>query len=1197
MRVPKARRVFVGILLVGALALTVGPAVAQNICPDPSFEQDGVPGVARTGEKAGYLKVGEPNHWAGIRGPLKVEPFARYRATAYVKGKIAKGNFYALYCYEWNCYEWVWSTSVRLQSAGEWTRVESTFISPYDTIEFHPLAYIDCEHSEAWIDDVVVEKIAEPEAVMAEIAAKQQRSDNEIMLLSRYRLGGPRSPARVSGLPVMDTDLFSPGDIAKARALLGEGSPRCRADTACLLAHTKDLVVRRPFVVAMVQNGGPAMHWGTRRFDEVMEGFGPEERLAICEEAVRADPRGVLAGRGYRMLAEGRLRSGDAIGTCAESRDHLGGIRASVNRLLDAVGGDSPAGKEVAVVAQSIDAASRALDQREASLGNVTVLIGGQAVRPETHAIVTPDEPTAQEEHAARDLRRHLELVTGQAFPLVREAELGERTPLAVGKCRLLKGLGVRVDFEGLGLEGIHIETAGPALVLAGNRRGVLYAAYTFLEDYLGCRWFTPDCSYWPQKGTIAVPAISRRYVPPLEYRATDYPNSRDADWAVRNKINGTITRLDEKRGGKISYHHFVHTFNSLVSPDQYFDEHPEYFSMINGQRVKDHTQLCLTNPEVIELGKQRVRRWIEERPEATIISVSQNDWHNYCQCPDCTALAEREGGQAGPLIHFVNAIADDIREDYPHIIIDTLAYQYTRQPPKRVRPVPNVAVRLCSIECCFIHPLETDPFNKTFVDDIVGWNEICDRLHIWDYVINYAHSICPFPNLYVLKPNINFFIDHGVTGIYEEANYYSKGGELAELRTYIMAKTLWDPSYDTDVVIDEFLKGYYGRAAKPIRQYLDLVHESAQSKPEMHVRIYSPPGVGYLTPEVLTRSVGLFDEAEGAVRDDATLLHRVQVARLPLIYSRVALSRGGAYREDGDRLVQEGDADVGALLDRFERICKAEGVTRVREGGPHAAVEAWLEAMPRQPKGLEIERLRSSAFEVSVVPALGGRIWRWRHLPSGRDLLRRDGTEGQWNPSNAGYEEYSQSEYRSPGWGEKYLVKEKAERTLTLEAGLKGDLALTRHLELDAERPVLSITSTLSNTAGAPRKACLRVHPEFLVGSTQRATVAVLRPGDKWERHSLANPEDPKAEKELWLRGGDRPAGAWVVIDEEADLAIINRFDAEAVEQCLLNWSGAQNRVNLELYTPTVELPPGGKLTLKHSYEVICPGGRAVGQ
>ena len=108
---------------------------------------------------------------------------------------------------------------------------------------------------------------------------------------------------------------------------------------------------------------------------------------------------------------------------------------------------------------------------------------------------------------------------------------------------------------------------------------------------------------------------------------------------------------------------------------------------------------------------------------------------------------------------------------------------------------------------------------------------------------------------------------------------------------------------------------------------------------------------------------------------------------------------------------------------------------------------------------------------------------------------------------------------------------------------------------------------------------------------------MAVLRPGDKWERHSLANPEDPKAEKELWLRGGDRPAGAWVVIDEEADLAVVNRFDAEAVEQCLLNWSGAQNRVNLELYTPTVELPPGGKLTLKHSYEVICPGGRAVGQ
>ena len=130
----------------------------------------------------------------------------------------------------------------------------------------------------------------------------------------------------------------------------------------------------------------------------------------------------------------------------------------------------------------------------------------------------------------------------------------------------------------------------------------------------------------------------------------------------------------------------------------------------------------------------EQVRQWIKDAPEATFFSVSQNDWGNYCQCPNCTALAEHEGSQSGPLIEFVNAIADALKDDYPNVTIDTLAYQYTRKPPKYTRPRPNVCVRLCSIECCFAHPLESDPFNATFVADIRDWAKICNRLYIWDY-------------------------------------------------------------------------------------------------------------------------------------------------------------------------------------------------------------------------------------------------------------------------------------------------------------------------------------------------------------------------------------------------------------------------------------------------------------------------------
>jgi len=563
--------------------------------------------------------------------------------------------------------------------------------------------------------------------------------------------------------------------------------------------------------------------------------------------------------------------------------------------------------------------------------GPCVVTIGGKKLTAQTHAIAVPGKPTPQERHAASDLQLHLEAITGEKIPVLADAHIGDRIPIIVGKSELLARYGLDVDFASLGLEGIVIKTAGPVLALAGSKRGVLYACYTFLEDYLGCRWLTPDCTVLPTRGAFNIKDLDRRCLPPLEYRATDYPNSRDADWAVRNKMNGSYTFLDDERGGKIAYRGFVHTFNSLVPPETYFADHPEYYSEIDGERVgPDGTQLCLTNPDVLRLATDTLRRWIEESPEASIFSVSQNDWGNYCQCASCTALAEKEGSQSGPLLHFVNAIADAIAPDHPGKTIDTLAYQYTRKPPAQVRPRPNVVVRLCSIECCFAHPLETDPYNASFRQDNETWAKVSSRLWVWDYVINYSHTVMPFPNLYVLKPNINFFLRNGVTGIYEEANYFSPGGEFAELRTYIIAKTLWDPTYDTDRAIDEFLAGYYQQAARPIRDYIDLLHRQVRENPDLHVGIYADPSVGYLTPEVIQRSVALFDQAEAAVKGDPTVLHRVQVARLPIVYAQIALS-------------DKSDPQRPALVDRFEQIARAAAVTRVAESGEAPTLDQWL--------------------------------------------------------------------------------------------------------------------------------------------------------------------------------------------------------------------------------------------------------------
>lgn len=218
------------------------------------------------------------------------------------------------------------------------------------------------------------------------------------------------------------------------------------------------------------------------------------------------------------------------------------------------------------------------------------------------------------------------------------------------------------------------------------------------------------------------------------------------------------------------------------MPPEEHFAGHPEWFSLLKGKRTADRAQLCLTNPKLRDFMVGRVKSWLRESPGAGIISVSQNDWYGACECADCKALDDAEGSHAGTMLAFVNYVAEQIEPEFPHVAVDTLAYQYTRKPPKTIRPRASVIVRLCSIECNFREPLD-HPSNAAFADDIRGWEKICQRLYIWDYTTDFAHYVQPHPNWFTLDANLRFFAAHNVRGVFEQGAYQSHGSEMSELR------------------------------------------------------------------------------------------------------------------------------------------------------------------------------------------------------------------------------------------------------------------------------------------------------------------------------------------------------------------------------------------------------------------------------
>jgi hypothetical protein len=532
------------------------------------------------------------------------------------------------------------------------------------------------------------------------------------------------------------------------------------------------------------------------------------------------------------------------------------------------------------------------------------------------YRIVIPATAIPAERYAAEELQRYLAKISGAILPIVTDDQKQGSAEILLGRNRHL----AQIDFDSLGPDGFMVHTDGEHLVIAGGRpRGTLNGVYAFLEENLGVRWFTPDLEVVPHSRQIQLREINQRRLPAFENRDSDWTElTRNPDFAARLRLNGQHVGLQEKHGGPFALcYPFVHSFEDLV-PQSLCRDHPEYFPLIDGRRKTGYVQRCLTNPDVLRISIDRVRQWIKEHPEATIISVSQNDSGDYCQCDRCKAIDDAEGSPAGSLLKFVNAIAEAIEPEYPKIKIDTLAYTYSRKPPRTIRPRHNVIVRLCSFECCFGHPIATclSEDDRRFREDLAGWRRIAPSLSIWDYTTNFTNYQQPFPNFHSLQPNLQFYAKNGIKNAFAEGNdTVGSHGEMEPLRTYLLAKLMWDPDGDVAQHTREFVNAYYGRAGSKILSYLDIIEGPMREQNE-HARIFDLSIAHYLDADTMDAAERVLNEAEKSA-DNRIIRFRVQVARLPVWYVKIANNRiAGEARK--------------RLLRRFLDVARRAGISDI---------------------------------------------------------------------------------------------------------------------------------------------------------------------------------------------------------------------------------------------------------------------------
>ncbi|MCW3466912.1 DUF4838 domain-containing protein [Chitinophaga nivalis] len=542
------------------------------------------------------------------------------------------------------------------------------------------------------------------------------------------------------------------------------------------------------------------------------------------------------------------------------------------------------------------------------------------------YVIVVPAQASKAEQRAAGIFRNYIEQISGARLTVIPENEYHTQPAVFIGQTDHSHGP------EQIKGEGYFIGSEAPHLYIrGGSGQGVVYGVYHVLETYMGCRKDAGEPAVVPASRDIRLPGqLHDLQEPAFLYRETYYPASLDPEYLEWHGLH----RFEDL------WSVWGHSFFRIVPPDTYFNTHPEYFSLVNGRRQP--LQLCLSNEQVYDLAVAYFKQAIAKHPDAGYWSIAQEDGPGACTCDACRQADAAAGGPQGSLIRFVNRIA----AQFPEQRFTTLAYGYSARPPQHLRPASNVYIMLSTIDAFRQEPLATAPSAAPFRKNLEGWAALTPNLFIWDYTTQFTHYLTPFPDYAQLQPNLQYFARHGVKGIFSQGSG-AAAGDMAAYNSYVQACLLWNPQAAVTAVSERFLRSYYGAAGPYIQQYLAALTQAVKDT-RATLDIYGNPvrsSHDYLSAIWLKKYNALLDQATAAVKNEATLLKRVEQVRLSLTYTALQQSRfyGTA---DGGYLHPDGTIRAGwrEKVRAFAAGCQRAGITELAEGGlsPEGYVQDW---------------------------------------------------------------------------------------------------------------------------------------------------------------------------------------------------------------------------------------------------------------
>ncbi len=589
-------------------------------------------------------------------------------------------------------------------------------------------------------------------------------------------------------------------------------------------------------------------------------------------------------------------------------------------------------------------------------------------------SIVLPQNATLPEQTAADELQNYLARITGGNFSVIRENGVLPPHSISVGKTNFqTKTLPTANSLKDE--EWLIRELAGQLIIVGGGARGTLYGAYHFLEDVAGVRWWNPWEESVPVSRVLTLTGLNRRGRPAFSYRDIYSLYGNDGGrFAARSRINRDgDAAIDAKYGGSRNYGppYHVHTFFLYLPPEQYFKDHPDWYSVNTGGVP---TQLNLSNVEMRTEVLRKLKEYIRTSHEAArkagkpapdVFDISHQDNLDGFNSPADKALSEREGSQAAPLLDFINYLADNIKDEFPDVYLDTLAYQITEPLPKTIRPRGNVIIRLTNTTSNSLQPL-TSPRNKAFHDLVKTWGTAAKNLRVWEYHVNYSSTNeLPYPSAQNYGADYRYMLANNVSGIFTEFEYPNYS-DLRDFKLWIMVKQLEDPTLEYSQLAKSFTDGFYGAAGPDVLAYVKLLEAAARTH-SSDVMWWMPSLAdhNYLTVDFYLKANRLFDSAAKKVAADETLSRRVRFARLSVDRSALILAPRlrNEWQQSG-----KGAAfpfDVAGISKRYVQTRTEQAQMRL----PSAAQETEIAEVQEEIKGLLVQARTTRPAKFRDVP------------------------------------------------------------------------------------------------------------------------------------------------------------------------------------------------------------------------------------